>query len=83
VAGPPSAAADIAPSPNGNTLYVLKVLSAVDRLAVIAEATEVLTKLQPAPVHHVGTALSRDGGTLWEAVATPSVANVRAFSVRG
>ena len=73
-------AQSIALSPDGGTLYVLKKAGGVSSIADVKVATEVVTKVLPAPSHCVGVLVSAGGGQLYELVGTPRYGNIQVFA---
>ena len=72
----------LAVAPGGATVYVLRNSGRVSSVAVVATATESVTKVLPAPASTVDLVLSRSGATLYDLVGTPTVGNLQAFPLR-
>jgi DNA-binding beta-propeller fold protein YncE len=74
---------DIALSPDGNTLYVLKAQGSLRNVAVIDVSTERVTRVLPAPADANHLVLSPDGTVLDDVVGTPNYGNIQLYSLSG
>lgn len=76
-----NAASQVAVSPDGSRLYVLKSTGDGFNIAVVNVATEADIRALPAPNNAVALAMSPDGMSLYEAVGTTKVGNIQVFSI--
>ncbi|MGC8463980.1 MAG: YncE family protein [Acidimicrobiales bacterium] len=74
---------DLVVSPTGSRLFVLKGASGARNVAEVRVATEQVRTVLPAPADCVAIVLSADGQTLYDAVGTPSLGNLQAFTLGG
>jgi hypothetical protein len=71
----------LAVSPSGSTLYVLKGTASAANVGVINVATGAQTRALPAPADSVAIQASLDGQSLYLIVGTPTIGNVQVFPV--
>ena len=74
---------DLALSPGGTTLYVLKGHSYAPNVAVVDLATEQVRRVLPAPADCLAITVAPSGATLYDTVGTPSLGNIQAFPLGG
>jgi len=73
----------LAISPSGTTLYVLRSTATADNVAVVDVATEAQVRALPAPAHSVGVEASLDGHSLYLIVGTGTYGNIQVFALPG
>jgi hypothetical protein len=78
-----AAAARLALSPNGRTLYVLRVTTTVANVAVVKLTTQSVQTVLPAPANSVDMTISLDGRQLYAAASPPGVSTIQAFALPG
>lgn len=76
-----SAAVQVAVSPDGSRLYVLKTTPGSSNVTEVNTSTEQQLKALPAPRHAVALSMTPDGATLYVAVGTSGIGNIQAYSL--
>ncbi len=71
---------DLARSPDGGTLYVLKGTSAVSNVAVVTVSTESVNRVLPAPSHCLELLVSPNGRQLYDVVGAAGYGNLQIFA---
>jgi hypothetical protein len=76
-----TSATQVAVSPDGSTLYVLKGAGRGFNVAVVNVATERDVKAVPAPSNSIGLTMTPDGSTLYVGVGPSKIGNIQAYSI--
>jgi hypothetical protein len=73
------AARSLAISPDGGTLYVLKGDMSAPNVAVVAVATQSVSRILPAPANCLQILVSANGSQLYQMVGTAGYGNIQVF----
>lgn len=76
-----TSATQVAVSPDGSKLYVLKSVNGGFNVAVVNVSTERDIKALPAPNNAVAITITPDGSTLYVGVGTSKIGNIQAYSL--
>jgi DNA-binding beta-propeller fold protein YncE len=76
-----SGATSLALSPDGSTMYVLRVLGSITEVAVVDLNTESVVRTLPAPSGATALELSPDGTSLYEVVDTATGSNLQIYTL--
>jgi hypothetical protein len=76
-----SGATSLAISPDGNTMYVLRMLGSTAEVAVVDLQTESVVKTLPAPSGTTDIQLNPDGTSIYDVVDSPTSSNLQIYTL--